>query len=406
MNGSSFPDAFWGVFDGERYLRSNPDVAAAGVPPERHFMENGAFEGRLPWSPEKAGSWLQRRRPAPPENAVELSDPLPAAAVLNLECFAGSRAGAKTLRLRALWCDALLARGHRVLTLDERGFHPTPGACPLVVAPHEFFYGPDGRPWPGSLEVRDYVALNTGGVATSAFAMALPFLSRARVVLDCDPQNAAVLRDLGLPAYHLPPPLPMGGPGPLPPWPRTVYVSESVKSRGADTYAGRPYDIIAYGRRTDRRSRALARLAPALTAYDAFLSFPTPRALSVSPDKAAIDPALLHFLCGRARIYLHLHEGEIPSFPWQKAAGDAMTQGTLVLTEPGFPMEGLVEGQHYLAAELGDWPRMLAAMLRTPEGMRDADRIRLAGAAALKERGDPADFMGAIVKLWEDGRGA
>jgi hypothetical protein len=35
-------------FDGDRYLRENPDVAAAGVDPVQHFWEHGALEGRVP----------------------------------------------------------------------------------------------------------------------------------------------------------------------------------------------------------------------------------------------------------------------------------------------------------------------------------------------------------------------
>jgi hypothetical protein len=35
-------------FDGDRYLRENPDVAAAGVDPVQHFWNHGALEGRLP----------------------------------------------------------------------------------------------------------------------------------------------------------------------------------------------------------------------------------------------------------------------------------------------------------------------------------------------------------------------
>ncbi|MFP4318095.1 MAG: hypothetical protein ACLFQ7_03890 [Phormidium sp.] len=35
-------------FDGDRYLRENPDVAAAGVDPAQHFWDHGALEGRVP----------------------------------------------------------------------------------------------------------------------------------------------------------------------------------------------------------------------------------------------------------------------------------------------------------------------------------------------------------------------
>ncbi len=35
-----------GNFDAEWYLKRNPDVAAAGVDPFKHFLEYGAKEGR------------------------------------------------------------------------------------------------------------------------------------------------------------------------------------------------------------------------------------------------------------------------------------------------------------------------------------------------------------------------
>ena len=36
------------VFDSEFYLRTNPDVAAAGVDPLRHYLRHGAAEQRQP----------------------------------------------------------------------------------------------------------------------------------------------------------------------------------------------------------------------------------------------------------------------------------------------------------------------------------------------------------------------
>ncbi len=45
-----FPDraAIRKVFDREFYLRTNPDVAAAGIDPVRHYLKHGAAEGRQP----------------------------------------------------------------------------------------------------------------------------------------------------------------------------------------------------------------------------------------------------------------------------------------------------------------------------------------------------------------------
>lgn len=37
-----------GIFDADSYLRCNPDVAAAGIDPYRHFVEFGVYEGRDP----------------------------------------------------------------------------------------------------------------------------------------------------------------------------------------------------------------------------------------------------------------------------------------------------------------------------------------------------------------------
>lgn len=45
-----------GLFDAEWYLKSNPDVAAAGIDPLRHFVDYGADEGRDP-TPEFDTAW-------------------------------------------------------------------------------------------------------------------------------------------------------------------------------------------------------------------------------------------------------------------------------------------------------------------------------------------------------------
>ena len=45
-----------GLFDGEFYLASNPDIAAAGVDPFDHFFRYGFQEGRCP-NPYFEPSW-------------------------------------------------------------------------------------------------------------------------------------------------------------------------------------------------------------------------------------------------------------------------------------------------------------------------------------------------------------
>ncbi len=77
-----------GLFDKQWYLRQNPDVAAAGVNPLRHYLRRGAAEGRDP-NPLFDSDWYLRQNPDVAEagvnplwhylrrGAVEARDPSP-----------------------------------------------------------------------------------------------------------------------------------------------------------------------------------------------------------------------------------------------------------------------------------------------------------------------------------------
>lgn len=49
-----------GVFDPEWYLSSNPDVAASGINPIRHYLNSGASEGRNPSPLFDTGFYLEQ----------------------------------------------------------------------------------------------------------------------------------------------------------------------------------------------------------------------------------------------------------------------------------------------------------------------------------------------------------
>ena len=51
-----------GLFDKEWYLKSNPDVAARGVDPVRHYVAHGASEGRDPSPSFSTRGYLSHNR--------------------------------------------------------------------------------------------------------------------------------------------------------------------------------------------------------------------------------------------------------------------------------------------------------------------------------------------------------
>ena len=124
-------------FDVSFYLKTNPDVEAAGIPPWIHWCEHGAEEGRLPHpafprelldgrpGPEAMRAWIEQIGESPP--SIDWLEPLWRAALshepdlgrlnwqdslLSNQPFRGTKRALHTTRLRALMpqiqCLALL----------------------------------------------------------------------------------------------------------------------------------------------------------------------------------------------------------------------------------------------------------------------------------------------------------
>lgn len=242
----------------------------------------------------------------------------------------------------------------------------------LVVAPHEYCaYGP-GKNW-AKERAASAIYVNTEQWHTSWFALAFAALRRSGKVLDINPAAAAAFARLGMTAGFLPL-LPL--PGSCFDFARAPLSPEICKSRAilplsySDTFSDRDYDVLFVGALSERRSQALAALAPTLAEFDNFIHCP---ALGgpVKPGQAdMLSSSDFSQLARNARILLNIHQGESHYFEWHRMFLSGMMEGCVVVTEPSSRTGLLIPDVHYIEASLQDMPRVLLSLLTTPRGRK------------------------------------
>lgn len=280
------------LFDPAGYLALNPDVARAGGDPFLHLLRHGLREGR-------------RLPPLPPAL---------------LEGFSGRHAALRALTLdgRALRAGATAPprlhypEGDGEASLLARHLAKGwPGARDLVIAPHAL---PALAAWPARRLSRALL-VNTARPGSLDFLRSLPWLKRAALVLEPEPETALLLHDLGVAQVAW---LPYG-------W-----------QAGADDWQARPLDVLVSACLTPARSHLLARLAPALARWRCHLTLPTPLHLGERPPPELFSLPEERERLRRSRVLLLLPG---PGEPLSPAVHLALRHGArpLVVTDAPVP---------------------------------------------------------------------
>ena len=113
----------------------------------------------------------------------------------------------------------------------------------------------------------------------------------------------------------------------------------------------RPIDVLFLGTLTERRSAALARLAPTLAAYRCFIHAPG-YGRPLRGSKGRIDETHSRWLVSQSKVLLNIHRGEFPYFEWHRVVTLGAEQGTVVISEPSLPVPGIQPGLHYMSAQV------------------------------------------------------
>ncbi|HEY3832674.1 MAG TPA: glycosyltransferase family A protein [Acidimicrobiia bacterium] len=228
-----------------------------------------------------------------------------------------------------------------------------PGVCNLVVAPHEFF-----TLYPNVSEVQTLeaaacsVLLNTEQPETTWFGIVLRYLRVARAVFDMNSfaVHQLVERDvqahLLLLGYH-------------PSWDRW----------GGDDSVLRHLDAVYMGSLTERRSEALARVAPVLAGRRTRFLIHDGRVPVTHDGDGYVTGDEKHDLLAHTRLLLNVHRSKVPYFEWHRNM-PAITNGCLVVTEPGESHDPLVPWEHFAVAPSDSFPEFVEMLLASPDVVR------------------------------------
>jgi hypothetical protein len=269
--------------------------------------------------------------------------------------------------------------------LRERGFaveestdcFPAP-ADDLVYlyVPHEFHHLVDELAHPTRPQLRRSVAVCTEQPGTKWFELGSAIAAEAGGVVDINVLGKRELVRRGIAAEHV----------------SLGYVPAWDAWRGRED-GERSIDLTFLGGHTDRRARALARCAPALTGRRASIHLTE----TTTPHAAGTPSFLAHDrkwrLLADAKVILNVHRGELPYMEWHRVIG-ALLNGCVVLSEHSLGVEPLVPGEHFVSSNYEMLPAVLEGLLGDPERIRG---IRQAAYALVRDQMPQADTVDGLV---------
>ena len=378
------------VFDGEDYLRRNPDVAAAGIDPYAHFIQSGALEDRGRVDREDLARLMSglalfdhavRALPSPDvRDDGDLPDLV--ADVNHVGIFVSTHGNVFMEDLAEDLASDLRSAGVRVDVLDETAdIEARPPTC-LFVAPHEFFTLGRGTDWVRDDVLSQGFMFGTEQVQTTWFNLSLPFILMSRGMLDICTQTASLFERLDLATLHV---LPGARyrPHPLSERDRRhpLYSVLPPAARGdidpSLPFAARPIDISFFGASSLRRDGFFARNAAFFADYETFnyCRRPGRGPIRGEGEDGALTRIAGH-VSGHSKITLNVHREEFGYFEWHRMVRLGMCSGSLVVSDPCLPHPNFVANEHYLQENVRHIPNLLEWLLTTKDGAREAERVR------------------------------
>ena len=361
------------LFSTRFYVDMHPDVR--DMHPFVHYIQYGMDEGRAAFCPEKVNSFLSAASDAELSRFSEIvSKDRP----INVLYWADGNFFFTDV---ARFLEQLLnEQGYRASARTDLPNGEVPGsALNIVVAPHEFCAIGPGRHW-SSEQYAEAVYVNTEQWQTSWFALSLKYLKQTRIgVLDLNPSSAQGLVRIGLKTAFLP----------LLPLPDSCFDFSEKRPLSAHvkrlkfidklTYPAklekRPYEILCCGVLNDRRSKALARMAPVLSAHRCFIHMPRFNRPIKPGEPDVLSAEDFAQIARNSQIMLNIHQGETHYLEWQRAFLVGMMQGAVVVSEPCYANDYVKPNVHYVEATLGNMAAVVADLLSTTDGRKKMAEI-------------------------------
>jgi hypothetical protein len=247
---------------------------------------------------------------------------------------------------------------------------PRPDLVYLLVPPHEYFTILNGRhgPLPEVLKQRTmFICGEQPG--TTFFDSNLELAPRGGKVFDINRYAVREFRRNGIEAEHLQLGFAAG-------W---NHLNEGE----------RDIDILFMGATSDRRNRALASYAQTFARRRVEIVLSDNSRPNWAASESFRDDQRKWNLLQRAKVILNIHQDTIPYFEWLRII-QAISCGTVVVSEYSVDFEPLVAGEHLLMGDLGSLHLLCERLLDDPHRLweiRSAayDKLRadvkLAGAA-------------------------
>ena len=378
----------------------------------RHFFERGALEGVAFCPPERLREQLERvQHQLEAEEHAEFRylgarDVAQRGSGHRVRLYVSSMGNVFFHEMATLLAQGFRATGADVEVLDES----RPMAVPerdehsIVVSPHEFFALGDG-PTRLSAEVLRHCSLWVAEQPGSEyFGMCLWFARFARRILDINPLTALVWKEFGAHARALP----LGWVADLPDYADAIeFTSPEIRASLAPEAQSpvsvdaplrdRPLDVFFNGVMTERRSDFFVRNAAFFASLRCALFLPVPHRPVGARVPSSLNARDATALSQRSQILLNVHRGELPYLEWHRVVVRGIWQKTLVVSEPSHRVPGFEPGEHYLEADLAELPELLAWLLHSEDGQREAERVRTSAFARLTQRYSLAAMAGAFL---------
>lgn len=397
-------------FSGDFYYKTHADIAAADINPLEHYLSCGAQEGRTAFSAQQCAPVLSADIPA---EAAYLkvwqgkpTDEIKSAQRLGIYC--NSLGNYFITEIADFIAEALTQAGHSVVRLSEKDTQPAGLDGHWVIAPHEFFYLGEGDRWACHQQwLSQAVMVNVEQPQTTWFSKAFHFLRHTKVIFDINVKSAAIMQQMGLPAYWLPLGyLPDADPfaaGQRLPNLRALkglssQVSEQLPALEAPIEQ-RPLDVHFIGTLNPRREQFFAQSARWLSGYKCFLHIPQMGVPLIKGQDQALDTAAVVGISRRSKILLNVHRDQLPYFEWHRIVFHGLWQNTLVVTEPCHDIPGLVAGEHFIECPLPEMEEKIHWLLSTPDGQQAAEQIRQAGYGALRSTFEGSQMMTTALAI-------
>jgi SAM-dependent methyltransferase len=379
----------FGLFDAPNYLARNEDVAKAGFDPYRHFLQAGALEDRGRTDSEELARVMgsltlmgsvARSAPQSPDDFSALPglvDRIP-----HIGIYVSSFGNLFMEEIASDLAHDLRSVGLQVDVLDETSSIDNRPPVILFVAPHEFFTLGAGPSWVREDVLSRAFMFGTEQVQTKWFNLALPFVLMSRGVLDICAQTAMIFAQAGMPALHVLPgcrlrPSGLTEQDRTHPLFRILPAAAKLEPEPKREFAARPLDFNFFGNGSPRRNRFFSRNAAFFSEYEAFLYCRNAERgpLLGRGQENALTRLAAH-VSGHSKITLNIHRDDLGFFEWHRMVRLGMCAGSVVVSDPCLPHPDFIAGQHYFQEQARHIPDLLEWLLKTPEGGREAEKIR------------------------------